>query len=155
MKNKQNVQNHDKNGLSCHYIHVLCTTLGHYIYFVQPPSVLALSKEEMCSLMVDELTTGCVEQPDVKCGFIGEVGSGWPLHGGFNKTAMEYIYFSNAFFVLLHTSLDSIFNYYKYRSLSSSFFVLFFLNPLLHLLLASFLVLFWLMWEKSSNSSAF
>jgi hypothetical protein len=55
--------------------------IGHYISFVQPQSVLALSQEDMCDLMLEELTTGCVDQPDVKCGFIGEVGSGWPLHG--------------------------------------------------------------------------
>ena len=55
--------------------------LGHYISLVQPPSVLTLSQEEMCNLMLTELTTGCVDYPDVKCGFIGEVGSGWPLHG--------------------------------------------------------------------------
>jgi hypothetical protein len=105
--------------------------------------------------MVNELKTGCVDQPDVKCGFIGEVGSGWPLHGGFNKAAVEYTYFSNAFIVILHTSLASIFNYYKYRSLSSSsyhnhYFILcpLLLYPLLHLLLSSFLVLFWLMGEN-------
>jgi predicted metal-dependent phosphotriesterase family hydrolase len=98
--------------MSCHYNNVLCTTLGHYIYFVQPPSMLTLSQEEMCSLMVNELTTGCVDQPDVKCGFIGEVGSGWPLHGVYKKTAMEYTYFPNTFFILLHTSLASIFSYY-------------------------------------------
>jgi hypothetical protein len=69
----------------------------------------------MCNIMVNELTIGCVDQSDVKCGFIGEVGSGWPLHGGFDKTPLEYTYFPSTFFVLLHTSLVSIFNYYKYR----------------------------------------
>lgn len=67
-------------------VHVIAGT-GHYIYFVQPPSVLTLSQEEMCSLMVNELTIGCVDQPDIKCGFIGEVGSGWPLHE-FEKRAI-------------------------------------------------------------------
>jgi hypothetical protein len=31
--------------------------------------------------MLRELAIGCIDYPDVKCGFIGEVGSGWPLHG--------------------------------------------------------------------------
>jgi phosphotriesterase-related protein len=60
-------------------VHVIAGT-GHYISLVQPPSVLTMSQEEMCNLMLTELTTGCVDYPDVKCGFIGEVGSGWPLH---------------------------------------------------------------------------
>lgn len=55
--------------------------VGHYISYVQPPSVLKLSQENMYNLMLKELTDGCEDQPDVKCGFIGEVGSGWPLHG--------------------------------------------------------------------------
>ena len=62
-------------------MYCLILHLGHYISLVQPPSVLTLSQEEMCNLMLTELTTGCVDYPDVKCGFIGEVGSGWPLHG--------------------------------------------------------------------------
>jgi predicted metal-dependent phosphotriesterase family hydrolase len=55
--------------------------LGYYISFVQSPTVLALSQEDMGNLMLKELITGCVDQPDIKCGFIGEVGSGWPLNG--------------------------------------------------------------------------
>jgi hypothetical protein len=99
-----NVQDHDKKMVQAVITLIYFVLfLGHYIYFVQPPSVLTLSREEMCSLMVNELTTGCVDQPDVKCGFIGEVGSGWPLHGGSDKTAMEYTHFPNAFLVLLHT----------------------------------------------------
>ena len=62
-------------------MHCLILHLGHYISLVQPPSVLTLSQEDMCNLMLRELTAGCVDYPDVKCGFIGEVGSGWPLHG--------------------------------------------------------------------------
>ncbi|XP_021919754.1 phosphotriesterase-related protein isoform X1 [Zootermopsis nevadensis] len=60
-------------------VHVIAGT-GHYISYVQPPSVLKLSQENMYNLMLKELTDGCEDQPDVKCGFIGEVGSGWPLH---------------------------------------------------------------------------
>lgn len=62
-------------------MYCLILHLGYYVSHVQPPSVLTLSQEEMCNLMLTELTTGCVDYPDVKCGFIGEVGSGWPLHG--------------------------------------------------------------------------
>ncbi|XP_069701163.1 phosphotriesterase-related protein isoform X2 [Periplaneta americana] len=60
-------------------VHIIAGT-GHYVSFVQSSSALAVSQEDMHKLMVQEVTTGCVDQPDVKCGFIGEVGSGWPLH---------------------------------------------------------------------------
>lgn len=35
----------------------------------------------MFNSMVAELTEGCLDFPDVKCGFIGEVGSVWPITG--------------------------------------------------------------------------
>lgn len=35
----------------------------------------------MYNFMLTELTVQCVEHQGIKCGFIGEVGSSWPLHG--------------------------------------------------------------------------
>lgn len=35
----------------------------------------------MYNLMLKELTEGCVNCPEVKAGFIGEVGSSWPITG--------------------------------------------------------------------------
>lgn len=55
--------------------------LGYYLASVQPPSMLVQSQETMYNLMLTELTAQCVEHSGIKCGFIGEVGSGWPLHG--------------------------------------------------------------------------
>ncbi|XP_066995883.2 phosphotriesterase-related protein [Anabrus simplex] len=60
-------------------VHVIAGT-GYYVSSVQPPSVLRMSREDMCQLMYSELCHGCDDVVDVKCGFIGEVGSGWPLH---------------------------------------------------------------------------
>jgi len=40
-----------------------------------------MTKEEMYNLMCKELEEGCVEYPEVKAGFIGEVGSNWPIEG--------------------------------------------------------------------------
>lgn len=35
----------------------------------------------MYNLMREELEVSCLECPDVKAGFIGEVGSTWPIEG--------------------------------------------------------------------------
>jgi hypothetical protein len=80
--------------------------------------------------MVNELTTGCVDQPDVKCGFIGEVGSGWPLHGGFHKTALTHIFQPHSlFYFILHWSQFSIIintdHYYHHHITTTTFLVLF------------------------------
>lgn len=52
---------------------------GYYVASAQSASTLGTSKEEMYNLMHEELETGCAECPDVKAGFIGEVGSTWPI----------------------------------------------------------------------------
>ena len=31
--------------------------------------------------MIDDLTIGTVECPEIKCGFIGEIGSDYPMKG--------------------------------------------------------------------------
>lgn len=42
-----------------------------------------MKEEELYDTMVTELTVGCIDYPSVKCGFIGEVGSVWPITGTF------------------------------------------------------------------------
>lgn len=61
-------------------VHVVAGT-GHYVNNVQPAAVLAMRVEEMTDLYTRELTAGCEGAPTVRCGFIGEVGSTWPIHG--------------------------------------------------------------------------
>ncbi|XP_076229012.1 phosphotriesterase-related protein [Nomia melanderi] len=61
---------------------------GYYVAATQSESDLALSKEKMYNVMLKEMTVGCVECPDVKTGFIGEVGSTWPIED-FEKRAIQ------------------------------------------------------------------
>lgn len=64
-------------------VHVVAGT-GHYVHDVQEPHDLAMSVEQMVELYRTEMTVGCEvagETERVKCGFIGEVGSVWPIHG--------------------------------------------------------------------------
>lgn len=60
---------------------------GHYVDMSQNTSDLALSLEQLTDLYTRELISG-VDVSDagdgsdiIKCGFIGEVGSGWPITG--------------------------------------------------------------------------
>ena len=39
----------------------------------------AETSESMCAHMVKELTEGCLDQPDIKAGFIGEIGITYPM----------------------------------------------------------------------------
>lgn len=55
--------------------------VGYYLASVQPSSMLVQLQETMYNLMLMELTAQCMEHHGIKCGFIGEVGSSWPLHG--------------------------------------------------------------------------
>lgn len=57
------------------------TCLGYYVAAVQPISTLQLSIEEMSEIMNTELTKNCSGFETVRCGFIGEVGSSWPIQG--------------------------------------------------------------------------
>lgn len=61
-------------------INVIAGT-GHYIAAMQDFSTLAKSIEELSDLYRSELVDG--DADGIKCGFIGEVGSGWPLHGNY------------------------------------------------------------------------
>lgn len=63
-------------------VHIVAGT-GHYVHSVQPESTLSMTIEQMVDLYSKEMISG-VEVPGrgmVKCGFIGEVGSVWPIHG--------------------------------------------------------------------------
>ncbi|XP_055906658.1 phosphotriesterase-related protein-like [Eupeodes corollae] len=63
---------------------------GHYLHNHQTPDDLAMTVEEMTNLYTKEIVTGIdVENVGpVKCGFIGEVGSDYPIHD-FEKRAIR------------------------------------------------------------------
>ena len=44
-----------------------------------------LSSESMAKMMTSELLDGCLDDPTVKAGFIGEIGCSYPLNGNFVK----------------------------------------------------------------------
>lgn len=68
-------------------INVIAGT-GHYVAESQSPATLNLSVEDMYNLIVKEITEGCEECPNIKAGFIGEVGSSWPMEN-FEKRAIQ------------------------------------------------------------------
>ncbi|KAK3876668.1 hypothetical protein Pcinc_002213 [Petrolisthes cinctipes] len=53
---------------------------GFYLHMTQKKETLSLSVEEMAKNITAEMTVGCVEAPNIKCGAIGEVGCSWPLN---------------------------------------------------------------------------
>lgn len=55
--------------------------LGYYVSSCQTAGDLTLGVEDMAKVMTQELTQGCLESSSVRCGFIGEVGSSWPITG--------------------------------------------------------------------------
>ncbi|XP_011499141.1 PREDICTED: phosphotriesterase-related protein isoform X3 [Ceratosolen solmsi marchali] len=68
-------------------VHVIVGT-GHYVASTQSDSAMRKSEEEMFNLITNELTVGCYDCPSVKAGFIGEVGSTWPI-ADFEKRAIR------------------------------------------------------------------
>lgn len=63
------------------YFHI---STGYYVASVQTESTLNTTKEKMYNLMYRELKESCIDCPkelQVKAGFIGEVGSTWPIEG--------------------------------------------------------------------------
>ncbi|XP_046433896.1 phosphotriesterase-related protein isoform X1 [Neodiprion virginianus] len=68
-------------------IHVIAGT-GHYVASTQTEATLNTSVEEMYDLILKEMTVECEGSPGVKAGFIGEVGSTWPIHD-FEKKAIQ------------------------------------------------------------------
>lgn len=61
---------------------------GHYVALTQNEDCLAGSVEQMYNLVTREINEGCIEDPKVKTGFIGEVGSSWPIED-FEKKAIR------------------------------------------------------------------
>lgn len=62
---------------------------GYYVAKVQKPDVVTLSEEAMYNLMKHDIEVGTnVGRATVKCGFIGEVGSDWPITD-FEKNAIR------------------------------------------------------------------
>jgi len=55
---------------------------GYYIAAAQPPSLLTVGIETVHDQMLKELEYGC-DKDGTKCGFIGEIGCSWPLHGNY------------------------------------------------------------------------
>ena len=61
-------------------VHIVAGT-GHYVADAQKDETLKRTIEEMTQHIVDELTVGAVDCPEVKCGFIGEIGCQYPVMG--------------------------------------------------------------------------
>lgn len=59
------------------FVSYLILLKGYYVSATQTKQDLL--KEDMYDVMLKEMTIGCEEYPDVKTGFIGEVGSTWPI----------------------------------------------------------------------------
>jgi len=55
--------------------------LGFYVKEAHSESLLNSSVEELAKIIRGDLVNGCQELPEVKCGVIAEVGSGWPISG--------------------------------------------------------------------------
>ncbi|XP_015121972.1 phosphotriesterase-related protein [Diachasma alloeum] len=68
-------------------VHVIVGS-GYYVEATQAPSTLKLTEEQMHNVMMNELTKGCMDYPSIKAGFIGEVGSSWPITD-FEKIAIR------------------------------------------------------------------
>lgn len=70
-----------------HGINIVAGT-GYYVMQSQKKEVLGTPVEKMVNLMTKELTVGCEDTPDIKCGIIGEIGCSWPLYD-FERRAIQ------------------------------------------------------------------
>lgn len=70
-----------------HGINIIAGT-GYYVMASQKKETLAMSVENMVNAMTMELTFGCGDTPNIKCGIIGEIGCSWPLHD-FERRAVQ------------------------------------------------------------------
>lgn len=62
---------------------------GFYLSMIQKPNLLTLSQEQMHDIITKDLQEGhAVRDAVVRCGFIGEVGSDWPI-SEFEKNAIR------------------------------------------------------------------
>ena len=122
--------------------------IGYYVAEYQKQFILDNATIElMTTHMINELTTGAIDCPDIKCGFIGEVGCGFPLHG--DKISYRYkclqmhiyklfrfwkeIYCGKCFCPRTNTSscwISSRFIFWEYTSLHVIWlFIFFFTGP--------------------------
>lgn len=85
-------------------VHIIAGT-GHYLASVQNADTLTMSLERLADLYSKEIITGIDLNGDgkqmIKCGFIGEVGSDWPIHG---ISIYSFIYIN---FLFVNISLSS------------------------------------------------
>ena len=75
-------------------VHIIAGT-GHYVHNLQHEDHLKMSVEQLTDLYFKEIVTG-VEVEGVgmvKCGFIGEVGSVYPLHGKHKHPVLYAVFF--------------------------------------------------------------
>lgn len=68
-------------------VHIIAGA-GYYVQAAQKKETLGTSVEQMAEFMKRELTVGCDDNPDVKCGIIGEIGCSWPLYD-FERHAIQ------------------------------------------------------------------
>ncbi|XP_059475733.1 phosphotriesterase-related protein [Neocloeon triangulifer] len=70
-------------------LHIIAGT-GFYVKeaYRGHEALLGSSVEELAKTIRTDLTEGCPEKPEVKCGVIAEVGSGWPI-SVFEKRAIQ------------------------------------------------------------------
>ncbi|XP_051171856.1 phosphotriesterase-related protein [Leptopilina boulardi] len=66
-------------------VHIIAGT-GHYVALTQSEQSLSNSEEQIMNIIIKEMTEGCEEYMDVKAGFIGEIGSTWPIEDFEKKT---------------------------------------------------------------------
>ena len=49
----------------------------------------------MSKSIAQELTIGCEDAPDIKCGIIGEIGCSWPLYGDYYGSFIQTVMINN------------------------------------------------------------
>ena len=56
---------------------------GFYTAALQTDSIINQAYEGIYNTLLNDLTTGITQEDNtvIKAGFIGEVGSNWPIHG--------------------------------------------------------------------------
>ncbi|XP_041986889.1 phosphotriesterase-related protein [Aricia agestis] len=59
-------------------VHIVAGT-GFYIADTQESNLLKYTEEALYNHMLKELTEGCIDNPSVKAGFMGEIASVWPI----------------------------------------------------------------------------
>ena len=60
-------------------VHVVAGT-GFYLESSHPATVRGQTIEQLATGFINDIVTG-VDDTDVKCGVIGEVGASWPMTG--------------------------------------------------------------------------